>query len=398
MTTIDRPPVRRGSNLPRVGDFNETVVLDAVRRATGGLSRVELAASTRLSAQTVSNICRRLIARGLLVETGKRSGTGGKPRVVLEVEPGSRYAVGVHLDPAAITYVVLDLAGTVVERLRRPTPAVVDQDATLEEMSLAVEAVLRSSGVPRDRVVGVGIAAPGPIDHTEGSVVDPPQLEGWHRVPVRDHVARTTGLPVVMDKDVVAAVVGERWAGVASGSTDLVFFYLGTGAGMGIVAGDLVVRGGSGNAGEIGGLDASCTTRAVVEEAIERGVLAPEVTPVGPRDAERRLAEVATLAGSGDEVATDVIDGWARRVGHGVGTAASLLDSDLIVFGGPMWPHLRDRFLAVVPPILDSWPYPALRRARLASSALGDDVGAIGAACLVLDQLLSPQPHTLLLS
>jgi len=380
-----------------MSDFNESVVLDTIRRAPDGQSRVELAAATGLSAQTVTNICRRLLERGLVVETGKRSGLAGKPRVVLEVEPASRYAVGVHLDPASVTYVVLDLVGNVVGRRREPTPSALDQGATLAAMSAAVEDLVRGSGVPRDRIVGLGIAAPGPIDHDEGSVVDPPLLSGWHRVPVRDHLARSTGLPVVMDKDVIAAAVAERWAGVASGTGDFVFFYLGTGAGIGIVAGDLVLHGASGNAGEVGGLDASCTTRALVAEAIARGVLGPEAAPAGPRDAEVRLAELAARAHEDDPVAVDIIDGWARRVGRGVCTAATLLDSELIVFGGPVWPHLRERFLAVVPEIQRAWPYPVLRPAALAGSALGDDVGAIGAACLALDRALAARPQTVLL-
>lgn len=389
--------VRRGTNLPRMGDFNESVVLDAIRRAEDGLSRVELAAATGLSAQTMSNISRRLIDRGLVVEAGKRSGRAGKSRVVLEVNPSGLYAVGVHLDPAVVTYVVLDLAGRVVHRHRHATPQVVDQVETLDAVSATIDRLLDDSGIDRDRVLGIGIAAPGPIDLASGSVVAPPQLLGWGRVPVRDHVARSTGLPVVMDKDVIAVAVGERWAGAAAQTGNFLFFYLGTGAGMGIVVDDVVLRGASGNAGEIGGLDASCTTRALVSEAISRGVLGPESTPVGPSDAEAHLAELAARAHAGDATAVDIIDGWARRVGRAVCTVATLLDSEKVVFGGPVWPYLEERFLAVIPEILETWPFRMLQESALTTSSLGEDVGAVGAACLVLDQTLSAQPQSLLL-
>ena len=65
------PQSRRGTNLPRMGDFNRTVILDVIRRSRGGLSRVELVGSTGLSAQTVSNICRRLLDEKMVVEAGK---------------------------------------------------------------------------------------------------------------------------------------------------------------------------------------------------------------------------------------------------------------------------------------------------------------------------------------
>jgi predicted NBD/HSP70 family sugar kinase len=395
----EQTTARRGTNLPRMGDFNESVVLDAIRRAPEGVSRVELAAASGLSAQTVSNICRRLLERGLVRETGKKSGRAGKPRTVLQVDPSGRYAIGVHLDPAVVTYVVLDLLGQVVHRMRRPTQQVADQGETLAEMSAAVTALIEESGIDRDRLLGLGIAVPGPIDVASGSIVDPPQLAGWGRVPLRDYLTGSTGLPVVMDKDVIAAAIAERWAGVASNSGNFLFFYLGTGSGMGIVVDDVVLRGFSGNAGEVGGLDANCTTRALVDEAIVRGVLGADHTPVGPRDAESSLRELAALAGGGDATAIGIIDAWAQKVGLGVCAAATLVDSEMIVFGGPIWPHLADRFLAVITPIVAGSPFvEKMHETVVVSTAVGDDVGAIGAACLVLDQALSAQPQSLLLA
>jgi hypothetical protein len=82
------PEMGRGSNLSRLGDFNQTVVFDAIRRTPGGISRVELVAETGLTAQTVSNIVRRLLAQELIVESGRvQSAVRGKPRTLLQVEP-----------------------------------------------------------------------------------------------------------------------------------------------------------------------------------------------------------------------------------------------------------------------------------------------------------------------
>jgi predicted NBD/HSP70 family sugar kinase len=383
-----------------MGDYNESVVLDAIRRASDGLSRVELVAATGLSAQTVSNICRRLLDRGLVVEAGKKgSGRPGKPRTVLQVSPAGGFAIGVHLDPAVVTYVVLDLVGGVVRSRRQPTPQVVDQTQTLADMSVAVERLVDDSGIPRDRILGLGVAVPGPIDPVAGAVVEPPHLAGWGRVPLQHQLSRTTGWPVVMDKDVIAAAIAERWAGAAVHSGNFLFFYLGTGSGMGAVVNDVVLRGVSGNAGEVGGLDANCTTYALVDEAIERGVLGPEKAPVGPGEAERSLLDLVALVDGGDTTAQSIIDGWARRVGLGVSAAATLVDAELIVFGGPIWPHLSRLFLPVIEPIVASSPFVRkMHETTVTGTALGDDVGAVGAACLVLDQILSAQPQSLLLA
>lgn len=399
--TIGQPTAqaaaRRGTNLPRMGDFNESVILDAIRRSPEGLSRVELAAATGLSAQTVSNICRRLLEAGLVAEAGKKSGRAGKPRTVLQIVPSSRYALGVHLDPAIVTYVVLDLAGRVVHSVRRPTPTIVDQESTITDMSDTIGAVIEASGADRDRILGLGLGVPGPVDLASGSVVAPPQLFGWGRVPLRDRLAEATGLPVRMDKDVIAAAIAERWAGAATHSGNFLFFYIGTGSGMGVVVDDVVLRGASGNAGEVGGLDANCTTRALVHEAVEAGVLEAGHAP-GLHAAGEQLAQLVDLAASGDRGAQAIIDRWARRVGTGVAAAATLLDSEMVVFGGPIWPLLSQRFMATVEPVITSWPFVEKSHdIRVVSTQLGEDVGAVGAACLVLDQTLSPEPQALLL-
>ncbi|MEV6174042.1 ROK family transcriptional regulator [Streptomyces sp. NPDC051954] len=390
--------IRRGTNLPRVGDFNESVILDAIRRHPTGLSRVELAQATGLSAQTVSNITRRLLDQGLARESGKRNTGSGKPRTLLEIVPAARYAVGVHLDPAVITCVLVDLLGTVVAQRSEGTPSGGDTDAIVADMAASVSAIMAESGADRERVLGLGIAAPGPIDASAGWVVDPPELHGWGRYPLRDKLSEATGFPALLDKDVTAAVVAERWTGAATDSRNLLFFYLGTGSGMGLVVEDTVLRGVSGNAGEVGGLGAACSTRTLVEEAIALGVLGAEYTVTNPADAQRGLERLAALAAAGEAQADDIIERLAIRIGRGVCAAATLLDVDTVVFGGPTWQLLADRLLATIEPMVARSPFvKATHPTAVVSTTLGENVAAVGAASLVLDRALSAQPRSLLL-
>ncbi|WNY32844.1 ROK family protein [Curtobacterium flaccumfaciens] len=187
------------------------MVLDAVRRSPDGLSRVELAARTGLSAQTVSNVTRFLIDAGMIVESGTVVSGRGKPRTILRLEPGSRYAVGVHVDPAVVTYVLLDLAGTVVAASTTSTPTADDPSQVVRTIASAVDGLVADAGVAVDSVLGVGIASPGPIDVEAGIVVDPPFLPRWRDVPLRDALAEATGYPVLLEKDVTAAAVGEMF-------------------------------------------------------------------------------------------------------------------------------------------------------------------------------------------
>jgi len=64
----------RGTNLPAVGEYNQTVVLDAIRRRPDGITRSEIATLTALSTMTVTKVCRRLLDAGLVDEHGMRTG------------------------------------------------------------------------------------------------------------------------------------------------------------------------------------------------------------------------------------------------------------------------------------------------------------------------------------
>lgn len=404
---------RRGANQPSVGGYNEAVVLDQIRRSHG-YSRVELADATGLSAQTVSNIVQRLLDAGIVEEAGRTSSGRGKPRTTLRLVGSSRYAVGVHLDPGLITVVLLSIDGEVIARHARATPLAQDPSDTVEVLTQDIEMTLTGSGIDRSRIVGLGIAAPGPIDVERGIVLDPPNLAGWDRVPLRDALAGATGLTVLLEKDVTAAAVAEKWIAAPGGAQNFAFLYVGTGLGVGLVIGDEVVRGGSGNAGEIGhivvdpdGLPCACGMRGciavscaplpLIEEAERRGIIDAQRTGDDPTELDAALTRLVARADDGDAVAQTLLARCSEHMARALAVVSNLLDVDRIVLGGPFWGRLEHVLAETVPPRLDE-----LRAARgvhpvvVSGTALGSDVGAIGAACLILDEALTPRPTSLL--
>jgi predicted NBD/HSP70 family sugar kinase len=398
---------RTGTSLPALADQNEAVVLDWIRRTVGGQSRVELSQATGLSPQAVSNICQRLLDNGVIMEAGKSSAGMGKPRTLLTLDPTGCYAVGVHLDPAVVTMVLLDFVGTVVAHSSLATAASDPVDGLLSKIGDRINALIEGAGVERDRVLGVGIAAPGPVDQERGVVVNPPLLTEWHHVPLRDRLAKTTGLPALLDKDVIAAAVAERWAGRAVQSRNFVFMYLGTGVGVGIVVDDVVVRGFSGNAGDVGMFEVSddgvAGTRELGEmtnpepllrQAVAAGIFAAAPGADNPHAVDDAFTELCRLADAGDGRAAGLLDRAAARIGGSVSRIANLLDVDTVVLGGPIWSRVAGRYLAVIAEIVQSASVTRdIHTIDVVGTGLGEDVGAIGAACLVLDNRTSAHPR-----
>jgi len=409
--------MRLGTNLPAVGGYNQKVVLDVIRRTSGGLSRVELAEATALSAQTVSNVTRKLLADGLIREAGTSTGGGvGKPRTILQLEARGRFAVGVHLDPSVITLVMLDLAGSLVTHSRMPAPSAVSSEDTMDSIAAAVESLIVASGVSRDRIVGVGVAAPGPVDLGRGIMLNPPLLSGWQSVPLRDALFERLALPVLVEKDVTAAAVAELWMGDVETRGNFAFFYYGTGTGMGVVLGGEVIRGASGNAGDIGhilvaqgGELCSCGRRGCLGNVIlprllvtnwmsRGGAVAPELE-LDVEAVHRGFAALAALAAEGDDEAGSVLEATAAHIASGLVAIINLLDLDRVVFGGPFWHPVSEVLLGLVPGLVAHSPaLVAPHTVAFEESEIGEDVAAVGAACLVLDNTFSPRPDSLLLS
>ena len=415
------PP--RGSNLPAIGTYNQSVVLDAIRRA-GGMSRVELAQRTGLTAQTVGTLSRRLIEEGLIRETDLVNIGPGKPRRLLALRPGGRYAVGVHIDPALLTFVLLDLEGAVVAHASVPMPTG-RPERVIATIADQVRGLVDRSDVDRSRILGLGVAAPGPIDVGAGVIVEPPILPLWRNLPLRDALQTATGMSVLLDKDVIAAAIAERWisSGARGGGhdrTDMAFIYYGTGLGAGLVVNGEPVAGPGATAGNIGhitvddhGPVCTCgrvgclasliTPQALVLEAIARGIIPAPTTPVDEKvDTESVVVpfrRLVALADEGDPAASDVLMGVAHHLAQAVVLLASVLNLDDFVVGGPFWAAIAPHVLEPLRAEATTSRALILRRPlRITESILGEDVTAVGAACLVLDTAMSPRPTNLLIA
>lgn len=405
--------MRRGTNLPRVGDYNQRVILDCIRRRPDGVSRVEIADLTGLSPQTASNVTRRLLDADLIMERGRQRSGPGKPRTLLAINPAGTHAIGVHLDPLVVTAVLTDAQGEVVRRTRRKVPRNQRPRTVVTVMSDLVQELITDTKVRRGRIAGVGLAAPGTVD-MEAGTINPPLLSGWKDIPVRSELHAALRLPVLLDKDVAAVAGAEVWLREQSNATFL-FCYLGTGVGIGLVSRGEVQRGTSNNVGEIGHLivdsrgprcacgsrgclGACCSPVHLVERALATGVLDGPVDLDDPHAVDRAVSDLCAHSDAGNRSARRILDTVARQVSRGIAVLTDLVDADEVVFGGPAWERLRPRFLEVVPQYLaDRATLRTVHPVRVRSSRFGADVGAIGAATLVLDDVFSTRPAQVLL-
>jgi predicted NBD/HSP70 family sugar kinase len=406
--------VQQGTNLPRVGNYNRAVVLGAIQ-VSDGISRVQIAARTGLTAQAVSVIVRRLLDEGLVREDGSAPSTGGKPRTILRVDPAAGYAVGVHFDPGRVRGVLADLAGRPVASASRTLGPAPGPDAVIRAMAATVRRVV--AGVPGDRVLGVGLAAPGPIDQREGVLMSPPRLGGWSRVPVKRMLEEATGLPVTVDNDATAAAIGERWAGLGRSATSFAYLYMGTGVGGGLFLDGQIYRGRTLNAAEFGhitvvpgGAPCHCGNLGCVEAVCRPGAIVDAVRARLAAGAQSRLAAswardpdsvghpaICAAAVAGDPVAREVIDTVAGHLARAAVIIVNILDVDLLILGGPALRGVGGIYReAVAREIASRAMTRLLHTVGVEVSPIAADAAAIGAASLVFHAAYAPRITTLL--
>ncbi|HYY11130.1 MAG TPA: ROK family transcriptional regulator [Kineosporiaceae bacterium] len=409
-----------GTNLPKVGSYNRAVVLDLIQLADDGISRVEIAQHTGLTPQTVSGIVRRLLDEGIAVEDGSTRTTGlGKPRTTLRINPQAGSALGLQLGPSALGCVLVDLLGHPIASEHRPLDPAADPRAVLTSMAGLVDEVLTTAGMPRDRVLGLGVVAPGPIDQELGMVISPPQLAHWVRIPIKQALERLTRLPVTLDNDATAAAIGERRAGAGRGVANFAYFYLGQGIGGGLVLGHHVYRGGSLNAAEFGHMTVvpggpacycgnhGCLERLIGPVGLTADVRARLAGGAGAGSALARAHEqdpasvdyaaLCTAAAAGDPFAVEVVDEAAELLAHVVVNVVNVVDVDLVVLGGPAVLDIEEQLrVAVTRAVHTRAIARAVRPVRVEISPLGTDAALLGAASLVLHAMYAPQVSALL--
>jgi glucokinase len=287
---------------------------------------------------------------------------------------------------------VVDAAGTVLARRRRPTPA---RDRPAEEVLAAVVAAvdeLTPAAPAGVAVRGVGVVVCGIVDERRGLAVHAENV-GWRDVPVRSLVERAAGLPVGFGHDVRAGALAEWRLGAGRGLEDLVFVPVGTGVSAGIVVQGRLLTGG-GYAGEIGHLDAghgdpcACGGRGCVEAVASAAAVARRYAAASGRPVAG-AGEVAERMAAGDPVArrvwADAVEALALALAWTsvvLAPQAILVGGGLARSGGLLFEPLRqglDRHLG------------AVRRPRLEPAALQDEAGCLGAALLAWE-VLGGQP------
>jgi len=378
----------RGDGMRRA---NLSLVLRTVHRE-GPRSRAALTEATGLNRSTIADLVGELQRAGLVLERASDAqGRVGRPSPIVVPDPRV-VAIAANPEVDALDIGAIALDGTIVARERLEQRALLTPERTAALVAETLEG-WRHGPLAAARVVGVGVAVPGPVRASDGLVREAPHL-GWIDAALPDLMADATGLDVQVGNDAALGALAEYLFGAARGAHDVVYLNGGaSGIGGAVIVGGTPLGGAGGYAGEFGqnrpGIVDAADRRAtggVLEDEVGRGFLLAAVGLEGGDDA----ALAAALASASDPAASAEVDRQRRILATALANAANVLNPAVIVLGGFL-AVLAARDLDGLDAAVRAQTVPACAEdLRLAVAGLGEDRLLVGAAEAVFEAALFP--------
>jgi predicted NBD/HSP70 family sugar kinase len=389
----------RGSNQDGVRQYNERVVLQAVR-LHGPVAKAELARLTRLSTQTVSLIVDRLLTEGLLLKHEAVRGKVGQPSVPIALNPQGAYSIGIKVGRRSADVLLLNFTGEVAARssLTYDFP---DPPALLTYLAEQLQDIPKALGKQgADRIAGIGLAAPLSMGGWQTLLgVSEERAAAWANFDLAQSLAQHTQTPVQFIKDTAAACMAELVAGRGQNTKSFVYVFIDTFVGGGIVL-DSQWRGGlHGNAGAIGSMVTERATASMPSPA-------QALSMASLHQLEQSLI-AAGLEGNAcySDQAIDPryhthTQAWLAQTSSTLTSiiynSACLLDMDAVIVDGNMGRRVLAQLIDMLRDQMHRYSWEGVIAPQLIQGTIGADARAYGAGLLPLYSNFAPDPGVFL--
>ena len=249
--------------------------------------------------------------------------------------------MGIDFGHRHLRVAVADLSHTVLAERWCEMDVDHSADQGLARAADFVDQVLAEAGVERNRVIGVGMGLPAPIDRATGSVQASSILPGWVGVDAAAEAQRRLGMPVEVENDANLGALGELAWGAAKGRSEVAYIKVSTGIGAGLISGGRLQHGVGGTAGEIGhtlvaegGPVCRCGNRGCLETLASSRAIADLLSTSRREEVStRRLLELCT---DGDAAAQRLVGDAGRAIGIAVANLCNILNPECVIVGGDL--------------------------------------------------------------
>jgi len=286
------------------------------------------------------------------------------------------FYTGIDLGGTKILTFLCDEDRKIIAKIKTSTDAHKGVDAVINNMIGTVDDVCSEAEISINRLKGIGVGVPGPVDSRTGMVYDCPNLSGWKNIEVKKILSEKLGVPVKVENDARVAGLAEARIGAAKGFDHVFYVTVSTGIGGAIIINGKIYHGAIGAAGEFGQmklLDGSVFESHFSGTAINKrfGV---------------KTEHLSELVKKGDPGASAALNHLINGIGTYLSNITTLLNPEIIVIGGGV-SNIGDIFIKPVEKLVQERAFSiSSQNVRVVRAGLGSDSGAYGAIELVLEK------------
>tara|TARA_R110002096_G_scaffold82164_12_gene191152 strand:- start:862 stop:1863 length:1002 start_codon:yes stop_codon:yes gene_type:complete len=314
--------------------------------------------------------------------------------------------VGFDLGGTKMLAKVFDQNYETLGRSKQRTQGAKGAKSGLKRIVTVIEEALEDAGIKSDRIAGIGVGCPGPINPETGVIVEAPNL-GWKNVPVEEYLSEAFDCRTVICNDVDAGVFAEYQEGAARNARCAIGIFPGTGIGAGGVIDGKLIQGATLSCMEIGHiplfpetsgggedgttLELECSRLKIASEAARaayRGLAPNLLESCGTDLSNITSGKLAAAIAAGDDEIENIVRRAASLLGCGVATVIHLLSPDVVVLGGGLVEAMPELYLETVRQSTLDRVLPAYRKSfKIVAAELEDDAGVLGAAAWARKQI-----------
>ena len=366
------------------------------------LSCVDLCVRIHKSFPLMAKLIEELIEDDLVVETGLAPSTGGRRPVTYSIQKDRLYLVSVAMDQFVTKIAIMDMRTQFVlpiEKIVLPLPGNIKALDILREN---IVNFIEASGIPKEKLVGIGIGMPGFVDVKKG--INHSYLPLHDTRSITKYISEKTGLPVFIDNDSSLVALAELYFGHTHGEKNAMVVNIGWGIGLGMILNGQLFGGQEGFAGEfshiplflngkscwcgkVGCLETETSLLLIIEKA-RAGIRAgrsSKISSLPENDLELSYDSIIHAVQEGDQFAIELFSKAGYNIGKGVAVLIHILNPKKIILSG-RGSSAGQILLAPIQQALNEHCISRLyQNTSIEISTLGINAELIGAAALVME-------------
>ena len=364
------------------------------------------------SIPSIAKAVNELIAEGFVTEQGYAPSSGGRRPLMYALKAEAMYIITIAMDQLSTRMQIVDLLNNPVTDVISLELKLRDNPDALHTLIDYISDYIHTSGIPANKLAGIGIGMPGFINTTEGINYTYLDANGQSLTQL---ITIKTGIPAYIDNDSSLIALAEQKFGIAKNQKDVMVINLGWGIGLGMIVNGEIYRGHNGFAGEFshiplsedgalctcgkrGCLEAEASMLVVAEKAI-RGIKKGHISSLKTTDQDNSknvMDAIMEAANNGDQFAIELLSDAGYKIGKALSMLIHVMNPATIVLSG-RGAIVGKILLAPIQQALNKYCIPRLAGGtELVISDLGFNAELTGTAVLVMENFDKDIKHQLI--